>query len=496
MKRISIFVTCLGLLFAASACFGQMMYVVSDLGATEPSCPPLCPLGDFYLISGLNASGQVSATWMFGHYPYRAMRTTPNAPINPTTDDMGTLGGPYAEADGINGSGQVIGWSGTETNWHAFRTAPNTPVNPATDDIGTLAPGGFTAYGSGTTHAFGINDSGQVAGMSDIGDKAPYIGTYHAFRTAPNAPINPATDDLGTLGGTLSRASAINATGQVVGWSLIAGDSAWHAFRTVPNSAIDIANDDLGTLGGTSSQATAINSLGQVAGYSYLNGDTAEGAFLTPPNSQINPATDALGTLGGTSSRAKGINSFGQVVGSSSTTGDAATHGFLYSGGVMHDLNDLIPPAAGCAIWEAISINDRGQIAGNGSCDGHARPLLLTPIYKAPVQPPIKADGTSAFKAGRGVLPVKFTLLTKYGAPTCNLLAATIALTRIAGGSFGTLDPSKYSAHANDGKNFRIDPSGCQYVYNLAVSELGVGTYRVDINVNGILIGHAVFALK
>jgi hypothetical protein len=47
----------------------------------------------------------------------------------------------------------------------------------------------------------------------------------------------------------------------------------------------------------------------------------------------------------------------------------------------------------------------------------------------AAVQSPIKSDGTSVFKANRGVVPVKFTLSVN-GAATCQLPAATISLTR------------------------------------------------------------------
>ena len=117
----------------------------------------------------------------------------------------------------------------------------------------------------------------------------------------------------------------------------------------------------------------------------------------------------------------------------------------------------------------------------------------MTPIYQALVQQPINADGSSVFKANRGVVPVRFTL-TKHDAPTCDLLPATIAVTRTAGGTLGSIDESTYSMQADNGSNFRT--SGCQYIYNLAASSLGVGTYRVDLSINGIMVGHAVFALK
>jgi hypothetical protein len=66
---------------------------------------------------------------------------------------------------------------------------------------------------------------------------------------------------------------------------------------------------------------------------------------------------------------------------------------------------------------------------------------------------------------------------------------------RTAGGTFGSIDEGTYLTNADSGATFRID--GCQYGYNLAASSLlGVGTYRVDISIQGIMVGHAVFALQ
>jgi hypothetical protein len=113
--------------------------------------------------------------------------------------------------------------------------------------------------------------------------------------------------------------------------------------------------------------------------------------------------------------------------------------------------------------------------------------------YAAQIQQPINADGTSVFSVRRGVVPVKFSL-TQDGAATCALPPVTIALTRTAGGTTGAIDESVYSGSADSGSNFRID--SCQYIYNLNSGALGVGTYRVDIKINGQVVGSATFQLK
>ena len=58
----------------------------------------------------------------------------------------------------------------------------------------------------------------------------------------------------------------------------------------------------------------------------------------------------------------------------------------------------------------------------------------------------------------------------------------------------GQVNESVYSGSADSGSNFRI--SSCQYVYNLNSSALGVGIYRVDILINGQVVGSATFELR
>ncbi len=476
MKKIMthFLLMCLGLGCAATTSSAQM-YTLTDLvQANDARCP--APNSGVYYPTGINGLGEVVGTCKFGHFPYYAFRTGPDQPINPATDDLGALSsGAYSEANGINLFGQAVGSSPNGAAWHAFRTAPNGRINSSTDDLGTL--GGTWSW------SYGINILGQAVGLAYTGGDV----AYHAFRTLPGRPINSATDDVGTLGGTYSQATGINDLGQVIGYANLAGDSVYHAFRTGPDRSINPATDDLGTFGGTWSRALGINLLGVTVGWANLPGDASYHAFRAAPNRPINPATDDLGTFGGSTSQATGINVFGEVVGWAALSGDASSHAFLYSGNAMRDLNNLIPPGSGCELNIASSITDAGQIAGNAICNGQSHAVLLTPIYKALPQSPLSGDGISVLSTPQPIVPLRFTL-TRNHAPTCTLPPATITIAKAAGDSLVPVDLS-------DG-DFRVDSTGCQYVYKLAAASLGDGTYLLEINIDGIRVGQAAFRIQ
>jgi probable HAF family extracellular repeat protein len=270
--------------------------------------------------------------------------------------------GLFSEADGINDSGQVVGQAAIGPSWKAFRTAANQPINPATDNLGTLGGAGG--------EALGINAGGQVVGFADISSGA---AAFHAFFYDGSGPMT----DLGTFGGTYSEGCAINDSGRIVG-EADGSDGRQHAFSHAGGGPLNLATDDLGTLGQNGNcSANGINDSGQVVGVaSAPNGDHA---FRTAANQPINPATDDLGTLGGTWSCAYGINDSGQVVGDAFTSSGAA-HAFLYNGGgPMQDLNNLIASASGWTLTVAVGINESGQIACTGTdSSGRDHALLLT----------------------------------------------------------------------------------------------------------------------
>ena len=92
--------------------------------------------------------------------------------------------------------------------------------------------------------------------------------------------------DLGTLGGTISHADDINASGQVVGWSA-RSSGIEHAFLW-QNGIMT----DLGTLGGSYSTANGINDVGQIVGSAGTADGTAHAFLLTPEDTDGNGTPD------------------------------------------------------------------------------------------------------------------------------------------------------------------------------------------------------------
>ncbi|HEY8747756.1 MAG TPA: hypothetical protein VIM11_07270 [Tepidisphaeraceae bacterium] len=297
--------------------------------------------------------------------------------------------------------------------------------------------------GGSESHAYGINDQGQV-----VGEATDVNGIAHAFLYSGGAMT-----DLGTLGGNVSTVQAINASGQIVGYSATAG-GATHAFSYVGGTMTD-----LGTLGGTSSFAYGVNASGQVIGYSTLaSGD--ERAFLYSSGTLRNLGTlggpqsfayhgindsgtvagdssakkpgepfhgflytgaaklKDIGTLGGTDILVRAINSAGQVVGKSLTAAGGNYDAFVYSGTTMTDLNGQIDASAGWTLNNAEGINTGGQIVGTGLLGGVEHAYLLTPAgggggatggLTPTVVKETLPDAVISGKATKGTVSVKLT---------------------------------------------------------------------------------------
>jgi len=93
---------------------------------------------------------------------------------------------------------------------------------------------------------------------------------------------------------------------------------------------------------------------------------------------------------------------------------------------------------------------------------------------------PINTDGSSVFKLGSTV-PVKFRL-TGGSAGIANL-PARLYLAKVTDGVTGTETEGASTAAADSGNQFRYDPAGRQYIFNLATKPLSEGSWilRVDL---------------
>ncbi|MGH7608279.1 MAG: hypothetical protein ACREME_13180, partial [Gemmatimonadales bacterium] len=249
-----------------------------------------------------------------------------------------TFGGDHGFATGVNSRGQIVGWAETAVldptcdapaQRLQFRAALWEPKKGTVQALPPLA-------GHSATAAVGINDKGQVAGISGDCDQA--VGRFSALRAViwENGVVRPIPD----LGGiTWHTSQDINEHGDVVGFSNPpgedpVGDFIAHAFLWTYGSATAL---DLGTLDGDPvAQAQAINNERQVVGVSF----------------------------GG----ANGLRAF------------------LWQDGVLHDLNDLVGPGFGPGqpyqLRSGRDINDAGQITGDvlERATGRILAFVATPV--------------------------------------------------------------------------------------------------------------------
>ncbi|HEX8707045.1 MAG TPA: FG-GAP-like repeat-containing protein [Pyrinomonadaceae bacterium] len=331
-------------------------YTVTDLGTLG---------GNRSAAFGLNDTSQVAGySYLTKDGPdhYHAFRYSGGV-----MTDIGTLGGQRSTATDINASGQVTGYSELQTGTtpHAFLYGDGNM-----QDLGTL-PGDSGSY------AFGINSLGQVVGASFklVVTNTFLTSTYeHAFLYS-----NGSMQDLSAqLGGADSRASDINASGQVVGRFVASQErpGCRHAFLYSGGVMTDI-----GALAGTlCSEAMAINDSGVVTGFTNTTDGRSPRLFL-----YSNGMMQDLGSLGDQGGAPAGINSAGEIVGTYVPTG-APGRAFIYSGGALTDLNTLIPANSEWVLNSATDINNTGQIVGLGTVNGdldNPHAFLLTPIDAA-----------------------------------------------------------------------------------------------------------------
>ena len=223
--------------------------------------------GNFSAASGINDAGAVVGLSYTAAYMQHGFLWTQGGGMQDLTPDLTSNVGATAMA--INSSNQVTGYY-----------VPNGGSNTL-GFIWTQA-GGLQSLGLAGTIAYDVNDSGTVVGQTPGAN-----GNRHAFSWTQAGGIK----DLGTLGGGQSSALGINSRGWIVGTSLTnSGTGLLHGFLWTPSGGMQ----DFTVLAGfgVSQQAYSV----QVNDFGVVAISTNKGCYLLVPKmaatitSSVNPS--------------------------------------------------------------------------------------------------------------------------------------------------------------------------------------------------------------
>jgi probable HAF family extracellular repeat protein len=349
-------------------------YSITDLGTLG---------GRFSLAVGLNnqgvvvASSNLSGNEVGGNQTVHVFRWHDGAKTN-----LGTLGGPQSIVgfnNPINNSGVITGNSNISTpdpNGEDFCGIGFTLIClPFVWQKGVMTA--LPLLGGNNGLAGGINSRGQIVGVAETAVTDPC--SFAFLQVEAVIWQNGQVEELPPFpGDSIGNAIANNDKGEVVGAT---GCQATNTVRAVlwpdgPNGGVI----DLGNLGsGAFNLAFGINNRSQIVGQSPLPDNTLH-AFLWQDG-----VMNDLGSLPGLpGSEANGINDHGQVVGFSfDANGDESSNvAWIWEKGTMTDLNNLAPADSPWFLMEALGINDRGQIAGKmfNLMTGDIHGFLATPV--------------------------------------------------------------------------------------------------------------------
>ena len=264
---------------------------------------------------------------------------------NGTITDLGMLpDDDFSEARAINNQGEIVGLSGP----HAVLW-----------DNDTITDLGMPSYDEDAI-ATGINERGQIIGTSGGPFSAPHA-TFWENGTITDLGIvatwfDPTASSVGRL--DFSHAYGINERGQIVGVSTTS--TGVHAVLWENGSITD-----LGTLPGHNySEALGINERGQIMG---LSGVWADGCNAGECSAVLweNGTIRDLGIPMSSWGLASGINNRGQVVFASFQSylgGEGFNRAVIWDNGTITDLGALAAPGSGLS--GAFGNNDRGQVVG------------------------------------------------------------------------------------------------------------------------------------
>ncbi|CAN5848123.1 hypothetical protein BH24CHL4_BH24CHL4_06440 [soil metagenome] len=208
-----------------------------------------------------------------------------------------------------------------------------------------------------SSRALGVNSEGILVGEATIEEDDP--APSPVYWTTTSVERLPSAGE-----GSGGAVNDINTIEQMVGWSAIdAEGTEQHATLWINGKATD-----LGTLGGSLSEARAINQTGQITGVSTTGpGQTGFDSEDSSPFLWQNGSMTNLGLGEGHSwGMANDINDTGLIAGTvgnvSAADPSMATSAVIWTGGLLLDLNDISAGEGDLHLTEAIAVNNFGQI--------------------------------------------------------------------------------------------------------------------------------------
>jgi probable HAF family extracellular repeat protein len=284
--------------------------------------------------------------------------------------------GDHSTAFDINDLGHVVGASGSPLGTRAVRWNPDSSRFP--EDLQTLPGGGFS-------EALAINDNGTII----VGWSEDANSDLHAVRWV-RANNTWVIQDLGTLGGTDSRAFDITPDGAIVGTSQTMSGKAGFLWRNGVMQGIGIFSVE---------DARAVNGQGEIVGQNAF-GEAVLLVLMNPIGLQ------PLGTLGGATSIALDINDRREIVGSS----DDATNksaAFLWTA-----RNGMVDLGGRGGNTIANGINTSGHVVGLSADLGgtpHAMVWAKGKVLDLGVLPGHSESGAEAINDDREIVGWSFT---------------------------------------------------------------------------------------
>jgi probable HAF family extracellular repeat protein len=363
-------------------------YTVEDLGTLGGSYSFSYNLNDAGVVSGGSATATQNGD------PSQAVVNAPQTAFlweHGRLRNLGTLGGPDSAGAATNlfnlsvVDSETANLSRQGEDVCAFGT--NLQCLAAIWKDGRLAalpllPGGNNSY------ALDMNDRGQVVGFSDTDvydlDCAAARTAGFRFQAVIWEPNGRVRQLVPLDGDTVANAFGINNKGQIVGNSGVCANTTPPPYPSSPHAVLwerDSTPIDLGSLGGPVSGASAINNHGDVSGTA-VTADGSPQAFLwTPETRTLVKLQTPDGFPAAVSPCCKTINDRREIVGFMFDA-DFNSHAFLWKDGVMVDLNDLIQKPSAWLLQSAAGINASGQIAGQGLINGEVHAFLATPCHR------------------------------------------------------------------------------------------------------------------